>query len=78
MAMVFSHGKMERNMKVTSLMTNARDKVNLLGRMVVYMMACGVTVNNTVEESSSLRTTLKELVSGKMEKRSDGFHEHNI
>jgi hypothetical protein len=65
-------------MKVTSLMTNARDKVNLLGRMAVCMMACGVTVSSMAVESSSLRTTLKELVSGKMEKRSDGFLEHNI
>ena len=65
-------------MKGTSLMTNARDKVNLHGRTAGYTMGCGGTGSSTGAESSSLRTTLKELVSGKTERRSDGFLEHNI
>jgi hypothetical protein len=64
---------MEKHMKDSLLMIKEKDKGNLLGKMVGFMMVCGRMENNMEEVNSFLKIELKELENGRMERKLSGY-----
>lgn len=71
MDMVFSHGKMVRNMKDSLSMIREKDKVSSTGKMEESMMVCGKMENNMEGVHLQQKMEIREQVNGtKVEKQS--------
>ena len=75
---VFSHGKMEKNTKVTSSTTNVKVMVCLCGLTVVNTSARGKQVNSTELVPISRKRVSQNRVSGRTVAKSDGSEERTV